>query len=884
MNSTIYTREEVVEATLKYFNGDELATTVWIDKYCLKKKRLGQSDDIFDYYELTPDDMHKRLAKEFARIEAKYPNPLSEEMIYSLLKDFKYVVPQGSPMAGIGNPFAKTSISNCFVIGGQPDSYGGIMNLDEEGIQLMKRRGGVGNSLNFIRPSGAMANGTPLGPNAGMPLYMDRYSNSTREVQQDGRRGARMLSISVSHPDAEKFIDKKMIPGSVTGANVSVEISDAFINACNEKRDFFQVFPVGKDIYDVLGLEDHPIGKKGEFVDPDVVLESLEYDKLYEGRVIDDTRTYYKKINPQKIQDKLVYNAWAAAEPGSLFWDKIINESPAKGYGIVWREICTNPCGEIPLPAYDSCRLLVINLMGFIVNAYRDNPMLRDDILINVVKMAQRLMDDVVDLEIEKIEAIIASIKTKKFEEKYQQVELDLWEKILDMAIQGRRTGLGITAEGDLIAAIGYKYGTKEASLFSEKLHQLIATASYESSVELAEERGAFPIWDLEKDKESGFIMRMFSEDNELMTEELFQRYIKSGRRNIANLTIAPTGSVSILTQTTSGIEPLFSPYYFRKKKVAGDEKHDWVDEVGDKWIEYPVFHYPFVTWYSQMTDVTFDEAMKFLLTRNEEQLNKLFIVSPYFQATAQDVDYVEKVRMQGAVQQWVDHSISVTVNMPEDVTVEIVAEVYKVAHESGCKGITVYRDNSRGNVLSTSSIKNVTDDGFDYVSAQKRPDSIECDIFHKTKSGEDFIILIGKVDNKPYEIFVIPDIQDVTHFSRHKKSGNIIKRKKGVYDLYDGDELLVGDITSFMIESEQNSTRNFSAMLRHRMDPKFIIDMISRYASISSFHKVIGKVLKTYIEEPEEGTPCPEEECNGTMAMSEGCMKCPDCGYAHCG
>ena len=880
MSKKTYTRAEVLEACLKYFKGDELASDVWIDKYCLKKKRLGEPADSFDYYELTPDDMHRRLAKEFARVEAKYPNPMSEELIYSMLKNFQYIVPQGSPMAGIGNPFAKTSISNCFVVGGQPDSYGGIMNLDEEGIQLMKRRGGVGNTMEFIRPSGAMANGTPLGPNAGMPLYMDRYSNSTREVQQDGRRGARMLSVHTKHPDAEKFIDKKMTPGSVTGANVSVKITDDFVDACNQKRDFFQVFPVDKNIYEVLDTTNDEFDG---YVDPDMILESLDYDTLYEGKIIDGTRTYFKKVNPQKIQDKLVYNAWASAEPGSLFWDKIINESPAKGYGIVWKEISTNPCGEIPLPAYDSCRLLVINLMGFIVNAFKDNPMLHDEVLVDVVKKAQRLMDDIVDIEIEKIQAIIASIKLKSFDQKYQQVELDLWYKILDMAIQGRRTGLGITAEGDLIAAIGYKYGTPEATLFSEKLHQLIATASYESSIELAEERGAFPLWDFEKDKESDFILRMFSEDNELMTEELFQRYKASGRRNIANLTIAPTGSVSILTQTTSGVEPLFSPYYFRKKKVSGDEEFDWVDEVGDKWIEYPVFHFPFVRWYGEMNDMNWDDAMAFLLTRKEEQLNKLFLVSPYFQATAQDVDYVEKVRMQGAIQKWVDHSISVTVNMPEDVTVDIIAEVYKVAHESGCKGITVYRDNSRGNVLSTSSIKDKTEEGFKYVSAQKRPDSIDCDIFHKTKNGEDFIILVGKMDSKPYEVFAIPDIIDVTHFSKHRKSGSIIKRKKGVYDLYDGEELLVEDITSHMIESEQNSTRNFSAMLRHRMDPKFIVDMIGRYASISSFHKVIGKVLKTYIEEPQEGIPCPQEGCDGVMVMAEGCMKCPECGYAHC-
>lgn len=864
----VYTREQVYEETLKYFGGDELATNVWIDKYCLKEKR----GDGNVFLELTPDGMHRRLAREFARIESKYPNPMNEEEIYQLFKDFKYIVPQGSPMAGIGNNFVQTSISNCFVIGGQPDSYGGIMNLDEEGAQLMKRRGGVGNSMEVFRPSGAIANGTPLGPNAGMQLFMERYSNTTREVQQDGRRGARMLSIHVKHPDAEKFIDKKMVEGAVTGANVSVKITDEFKEACDNGTDFFQIFPVEYTMANVANNVD---------------VDSLEYDVLYEGVKIDGEQTYYKKINPSRIQDKLVYNAWRSAEPGSLFWDKIISESPARGYGIVWKEISTNPCGEIPLPPYDSCRLLVLNLYSYLFNAFGDNAMLEDTLLTDHVKKAQRLMDDIVDLEVEKIDAILESINSKKYADEYQAVEIKLWTKIKDMAIQGRRTGLGITAEGDLIAGLGYKYGTPEASLFSEKLHQLIATAAYESSIELAEERGCFPIWSLDRDEPSEFLQRMFSSDNELMTKEVFDKYTEFGRRNIAVLTIAPTGSVSILTQTTSGIEPLFSPYYFRKKKITNEKHFDYVDEVGDKWVEFPVFHKPFITWFSIVNDKSFEDSEAFLLTLKKDDLDKLFITSPYFQATAQDVDYVEKVRMQGAVQKWVDHSISVTVNMPEDVTVEIVAEVYKVAHESGCKGITVYRDNSRGNVLSTTSVKDVkpTQDSFDYVSAAKRPEIVECDIFLKTKAGEDFVILVGKVDGKPYEIFAFPH-NDKTHFSKTNKKGSIVKRKNGVYDLVANNEqdVLVKDITSHMIESEQNSTRNFSAMLRHRMDPKFILDMISKYASISSFHKVIEKVLREYTIEDSKGMPCPADGCDGTMVMTEGCMKCPDCGYAHCG
>lgn len=871
----VFTRDEVFKASLEYFNGDELAANVWTDKYCLKHKT--------EFYELTPDAMHRRMAKEFARIEKKYPNPMTEDEIYQLFKNFKYVVPQGSPMKGIGNNFAVTSISNCFVVGGQPDSYGGIMDLDQEGIQLMKRRGGVGNSMNFIRPSGADANGEPLGPNAGMPLYMERFSNSTREVQQDGRRGARMLSVSVKHPDAEKFIDKKMVEGAVTGANVSVEISDDFVNACNEERDFFQVFPVDRDIYEVLGESKEALDEGFGYIDE--YLSAIPYDELQQGVVIDGVQTYYKKINPKALQDKLVYNAWAAAEPGSLFWDKIINESPAKGYGIVWREISTNPCGEIPLPAYDSCRLLVINLMGFIFNAFGDNAMLEDVLLTDTVKKAMRLMDDIVDLEIEKIDRIIEAIKSKKMKEHYQQVELELWIKIRDMAEKGRRTGLGITAEGDLIAALGYRYGTPEASLFSEKLHQLIATSAYESSIELAKERGAFPIWNIESDNESGFLHRMFGTDNDLMAKEIFEMYMEHGRRNIACLTIAPTGSVSILTQTTSGIEPLFSPYYFRKKKITTEDYFDYQDEVGDKWVEFPVFHRPFVQWFAAINSIKIGYAEEQLMKLNANELNKIFLVSPYYQATAQDVDYVEKVRMQGAVQQWVDHSISVTVNMPEDVTVETVAEVYKVAHESGCKGITVYRDNSRGNVLSTTSVKDKKADSFEYTEGMRRPDTLECDVFFKTKAGEDFIILVGKMDSKPYEIFCIPNLPGDNIIPKKIKNGTITKEKKGSYTFQSEDQFIIVDnITSHMIESEQNSTRNFSAMLRHRMDPKFIVDMISRYASISSFHKVIGKVLKTYIEEVDTSIECPTEGCDGTPEMMEGCMTCPVCGNSACG
>ena len=859
----MYTREEVYEATLKYFEGDELASNVWIDKYCLKND--GK------FYELTPDDMHRRLAKEFARIEAKYPDPMSEDEIYYLLQDFAYIVPQGSPMAGIGNPFALTSISNCFVIGGHVDSYGGIHLADQEQSQIMKRRGGAGQDISWLRPAGAIAGTTPLGPNAGTTLYMDRFSNTTREVQQDGRRGALMLSIDIKHPDTETFIDKKMKKGSVTGANVSVKISDEFMQALERGDDFYQTFPISHNVEEIC---------------TQVQRETIaQYNELNEGMVVDGQKTYWKKVDPKKIWDKIVHNAWAAAEPGILFWDKILSESPGRGYGEDFKEVGTNPCGEIPLPPNDSCRLLVVNLMGYVFGKYQDFAMLEDTLLVDHVKKAQRLMDDIVDLEIEKIDKIIDSIKTKKWHKKFQEVELELWSKIRLKAVSARRTGLGITAEGDLIAALGYKYGTPEASLFSEKLHQLISTASYESSIELAKERGAFPLWEVESDSESEFLQRMFDfQSNELMSKELFELYLDHGRRNIANLTIAPTGSVSILTQTSSGIEPIFAPWYFRKKKLTAEkERVDFIDEMGDAWTEFPVFHKPFISWFSVHANVDFNTAKYHLEGLEKEALEGLFKVSPWFEATAQDVDYVEKVRMQGAVQKWVDHSISVTVNMPEDTTEDTVASVYREAHISGCKGITVYRDNSRGNVLSTESVKKMQDtEDFDYTAAFKRPKFMDCDIFYRTKAGESYFILVGLLGGKPYELFSIIDLGEV-HIPRRMKTGRIVKTGRGIYDLInDQDEIVVGHITSHMIESEKNSTRNFSAMLRHRMNPKYIVEMISKYASISSFHKVVAKVLTTYVED-EITESCPS--CgDGKMIMKEGCMTCQDCGYAHCG
>lgn len=1032
----VYTYEEVYQSTLEYFKGDTLATVVWIDKYSLKFKPDNRSEKI-EYYELNPDMMHRRIAKEFARIEAKYPEPMDEEEIYHLLKDFEYIIPQGSPMAGIGNPFVKTSISNCFLIGDQPDSYGGIMNADEEQVQLMKRRGGVGQSLDHLRPSGAMAGGTPLGDNCGMSLYMDRYSNSTREVQQDGRRGALMLCVSVNHPDSEKFVDKKMVPGAVTGANVSLKIRDDFMTLVDKepKESFIQTFPV-----DLVLTEEQ---KQKALLS--------EENILHYGDIIDGQQTYYKRINPSRLWDKLCYNAWKSAEPGILFWDTILNESPCRFYGAEWEEKGTNPCftgdtevltadsrgfvsfkqlaeegreidvycespnkvilvkkmrnirmvaerqkifkitftngeelkatqnhifylknnekiqlkdlkkgqhlrivsryknsrgpalinrdtknfgdllnfivssvdfvgeenvyngtvdevnnyfvgnfqgkvsspnrlsssiktancGEIPLPPNDSCRLLLLNLYGYVSNKFTQNSIFEDVLFTDHVKKAMRLMDDIVDLEIEKVDIIIKEIEAKKFKPEFQEVELKLWKKIRQKAIDGRRTGLGITGEGDMMAALGVKYGTPEGTEFAEKLHQLLATTAYEGSIELAKERGSFPIWNKWDVRESDFLMRVFNlESNELMTEEIQKQLTTYGRRNIAILTIAPAGSVSILSQTSSGVEPIFSPWYFRKKKVTTEDYYDVVDEVGDKWIEFPVFHKPFIDFYAGITGLDFDKANSILSQLKEPELKEIFEKSPYYKATAQDVDYVEKVRMQGAIQKWIDHSISVTVNMPESVTVEMVKDVYKAAWESGCKGVTVYRDNSRGNVLSTTSDKKEKkEEEFEYNNSTKRPSELECDVFFKTSRGNDFAIFVGKLNNRPYEVFAIPNNGE-NKLSKKLKQAVIVKKRSGVYMLIStGGEILIDSLGDCMIENEQNSTRMLSSLLRHRVDPGFVAKTILKFATINSFHQVIAKVLATY---SKKGIECPQ--CGGEMSMTEGCMKCTSCGYAHCG
>ncbi|HAR39757.1 MAG TPA: adenosylcobalamin-dependent ribonucleoside-diphosphate reductase, partial [Porphyromonadaceae bacterium] len=645
MKKKTYTFDEAYKASLDYFKGDELAAKVWVSKYALK-------DSQGEIYEKTPEDMHWRLAKEIARIEKKYSNPLSERELFDLFDRFRYIIPQGSPMTGIGNGYQVASLSNCFVIGmdGNADSYGAIIRIDEEQVQLMKRRGGVGHDLSHIRPKGSPVKNSAL-TSTGLVPFMERYSNSTREVAQDGRRGALMLSVSIKHPDSENFIDAKLEQGKVTGANISVKIDDAFMEAAAAGKNYQQQYPIDSD-----------------------------------------QPKYEKTINARHLWDKIIHNAWRSAEPGVLFWDTIIRESVPDCYAdLGFKTVSTNPCGEIPLCPYDSCRLLAINLFSYVVNPFREDAYFDFDLFAQHVQLAQRIMDDIVDLESEKIDMILEKIEADPESEEVKSAERTLWKKIQRKTLQGRRTGVGITAEGDMLAALGIRYGTEEGTDFSEKVHRAVALNAYRSSVNMAKERGAFEIFDAEREKNNPFINRIKEADS-----QLYEDMVKYGRRNIALLTIAPTGTTSLMSQTTSGIEPVFLPVYTRRRKVNPndrDVKVDFVDENGDSWEEYVVFHHKFVTWM---------EAHGYSTTKRytPEEVDEMVEKSPYYKATSNDVDWLQKVKMQGRVQKWVDHSISVTINLPSDVSEELVGELYMEAWKSGCKGCTVYRDGSRAGVL----------------------------------------------------------------------------------------------------------------------------------------------------------------------------------------
>lgn len=839
-----YTYEEAIQASKEYFHGDELAANVWANKYALK-------NSAGNLYEKTPDEMHHRIAREIARIEKKYPNPMDEEVIYNLLKDFKFVIPAGSPMAGIGNLFQTSSLSNCFVIGntGQSDSYGGIMKVDQEQVQLMKRRGGVGHDLSHIRPAGSPVKNTAL-TSTGVVPFMERYSNSTREVAQDGRRGALMLSISVKHPDVENFINAKLEQGKVTGANISVKITDDFMEAVRNNTPFTQQFPINSE-------------------NPKIV----------------------KEIDARNLWDKIIHNAWASAEPGVLFWDTVINESVPDCYADYgFTTVSTNPCGEIPLCPYDSCRLIALNLYSYVDNAFTPKAIFNTDKFIQHVHYTQRIMDDIVDLEIEKVDAILDKINKDPEDPETKRIEKKLWENIREKSLQGRRTGIGITAEGDMLAALNYQYGSELAIEFSADVHRILATEAYRSSAFLATERGAFPIFNYEKEKNNPFIQRIGESD-----PSIIENMKTHGRRNIAMLTIAPTGSVSICTQTTSGIEPAFMVSYTRRRKVNPNDKNvtvSFTDEMGDTWEEYRVFHHKFITW---LEVNNYDVAA--VRQMDDDKLAEIIAKSPYYKSTANDIDWVAKVKMQGAIQKWVDHSISVTVNVPENTPEEMVSDIYQTAWIEGCKGMTIYRDGSRSGVLIDSSKDNVEETKFHETKAPPRPKELEAEILRFQNDYEKWIAVVGLMDGKPYEIFTgladdffMPPWVDKGWVVREKEEKKGHSRYDFVYTDKQGYIVTMQGLSRSFNKEFWNYAKLISGILRHGMPLPFAVDLIQNLTlekdSISTWKNGVVRALKKYIK---DGTKSTQNECphcgeKGTLIFKEGCLMCTDCGYSKCG
>lgn len=848
----IYSKQEIEKSTLQYFKGDELATKVWLTKYCLKDEK--------NYYELNPDEMHRRLAKELARIEAKYPNPLTEEQIYETLKNFNRIVPQGSPMSGIGNDFQVVSLSNCFVIGnkGESDSYGGILKIDQEQIQLMKRRGGVGHDLSHIRPKGSPVKNSAI-TSTGVVPFMERYSNSTREVAQDGRRGALMLSISIKHPDSEAFIDAKMTPGKITGANVSVKIDNDFMECAMQGTTYTQMFPT----------KGHP--------------------------------KMIKDIDAQKLWKKIIHNAWKSAEPGILFWDKIMEESVPDCYADEgFTTVSTNPCGEIPLCPYDSCRLLAINLFGYIKNPFTKEAEFDWDLFERDVIIAMRYMDDIIDLEVEKIDAILEKIKSDPEDEFLKLTEINLWNNIKEMTLKGRRTGLGVTAEGDMLAALNLRYGTDEATDFSEKVHRTLKLKAYRSSVIMAEERGAFSVWNGERETKNPFILRIAAED-----PELFEDMMKYGRRNISLLTIAPTGTVSIMTQTTSGIEPAFEVFYKRRRKINPQEKDvriDFVDEEGIAWTEYPVFHHKFETWLELN-----GYDVNVVRTMDNAQLDEVVKKSPYYKATANDVDWLKKVEMQGRLQRHVDHSISVTVNLPADITEEMVAKVYETAWKSGCKGCTVYRDGSRSGVLITEE-KKTKESEFHDTHAPKRPKRLKGEIHRFQNSLEKWIAVVGIKDGRPYEIFTgknenglsyLPNnlkeceiVKQIFEVEEPDENGKLVKVRKKRYDIEyidaNGERQVHTGLNHAFNPEFWNYAKFISAVLRHGMPLLYTWELIDslnfKEDYINTWKNGVARTIKKYIKDGiEVNKKCPN--CGSDhLEFKEGCLTCMACGNSKCG
>ena len=843
MEKQTYTYDEAFEESLKYFEGDELAARVWVSKYALK-------DSYGKIYEKSPVDMHWRIANEIARIEKNYPNPITAEEIFGLMDHFKYIIPQGSPMTGIGNDYQVASLSNCFVIGvdGPSDSYGAIIKMDEEQVQLMKRRGGVGHDLSDIRPKGSPVKNSAL-TSTGLVPFMERYSNSTREVAQDGRRGALMLSVSIKHPDSEAFIDAKMTEGKVTGANVSVKIDDEFMDAAINGRPYIQQYPIDSA---------NPIVRK--------------------------------EIDAAQLWHKIVHNAWKSAEPGVLFWDTIIRESVPDCYAdLGFKTVSTNPCGEIPLCPYDSCRLLAINLYSYVVNPFTAEAFFDYDLFKKHVTIAQRIMDDIIDLELEKIQKILAKIDADPEGDDVKRTERELWEKIYKKSGAGRRTGVGITAEGDMLAALGLHYGTDEANAFAENVHKVLALSAYRSSVTMAGERGAFSIYDAEREKNNPFINRLREAD-----PELYREMVKHGRRNIALLTIAPTGTTSLMTQTTSGIEPVFLPVYKRRRKVnPGDaEVHiDYVDETGDAFEEYLVFHHKFMVW---MKVNGYDVDKKY----STDEIDDLVKKSPYYKATSNDVDWMMKVKMQGSIQKWVDHSISVTINMPADVKEEIVNDLYIEAWKCGCKGCTVYREGSRSGVLISAKDKKEIPECKRPEVTEVRPKVLEADVVRFQNNKEKWVALVGLLDNVPYEIFTgLLDDDEGIMLPKTVVKGRIIKN----YDEngnkhYDfqfenkrGYKTTIEGLSEKFNKEYWNYAKLISGVLRWRMPIDQVIKLVSSLEfdndNINTWKVGVERALKKYVVDGTEakGQKCPN--CgNETLIYQEGCLICKTCGSSRCG
>ena len=843
MNPQTYTFDEAMKATAEYFKGDELAAKVWVNKYALK-------DSFGNIFERTPDDMHHRLANEIARIEGRYPNPLTADQLFDLFRNFKYIVPQGSPMTGIGNNYQVASLSNCFVIGcdGSSDSYGAIIKIDEEQVQLMKRRGGVGHDLSHIRPKGSPVKNSAL-TSTGIVPFMERYSNSTREVAQDGRRGALMLSVSIKHPDSESFIDAKMEQGKVTGANVSVKLHDDFMQAVVDNKPYVQQYPIYGD-------------------DP----------------------KFTKEIDANALWKKIVHNAWKSAEPGVLFWDTITRESLPDCYAdLGFRTVSTNPCGEIPLCPYDSCRLLAINLYSYVENPFTPEARFNFELFKEHAMLAQRIMDDIIDLEMEKIDMILAKVESDPEPDYIKQTERDLWNKIKEKTIKGRRTGVGITAEGDMIAAMNLRYGTEEATAFSEEVHKTLALACYRSSVTMAKERGKFEVYDAAREANNPFMMRIKEAD-----PELYNDMTQFGRRNIACLTIAPTGTTSMMTQTTSGIEPVFLPVYKRRRKVNPNDakaRVDIVDEVGDSFEEYIVFHHKFVTWM---------EANGLDTTKNytQEEIDELVAKSPYYKATSNDVDWLQKVHMQGRIQKWVDHSISVTINLPSDVSEDLVNELYVEAWKSGCKGCTVYRDGSRTGVLvSTKKDEKPAPCNCYPEITPKRPQELDCEVIRFQNNKEKWIAFVGIHNGRPYEIFTgLADDEDGLMLPKSVNKGKIIRNfheetNTKTYDFQFinkyGYKTTIEGLSHKFNPEFWNYAKLISGVLRYGMPIDQVVKLVGSLQlnndSINNWKMGVERALKKFIPDgADTGQKCPH--CGETLTFTEGCMKCNNCGYSKCG